>query len=113
MKKVEALFKPFRLAEIKDKLHEAGIDTGMTTSEVKGHGHQHKGKKNGDGGDHDMAFCPKIKIEMILPDELVERVVEIIVQSCKSGHHGDGKIFIQPIEAAYRIRTEEVGNQAL
>ncbi|GAB6076026.1 P-II family nitrogen regulator [Desulfurobacterium crinifex] len=112
MKKVEAVIKPFKLDEVKDALTEIGI-TGMTISEVKGFGRQKGHTELYRGAEYTIDFIPKIKLEVIVPDKSVEKVVEVIVNSAKTGRIGDGKIFILPVEDAVRIRTGERGQEAL
>lgn len=112
MKKIEAVIKPFKLDEVKDALTEIGI-TGMTISEVKGFGRQKGHTELYRGAEYTIDFIPKIKLEVIVPDESVEKVVEVIVNSAKTGRIGDGKIFILPVEDAVRIRTGERGQEAL
>jgi len=112
MKKIEAIIKPFRLEEVKDALGEVGIE-GMTVTEVKGFGRQKGHTEIYRGSEYTVDFLPKIKIELVLPDNLVEAAVSAIVKSAKSGKIGDGKVFVSPIEQAIRIRTEEKGDQAL
>ncbi|ADY72688.1 nitrogen regulatory protein P-II [Desulfurobacterium thermolithotrophum DSM 11699] len=112
MKKIEAIIKPFKLDEVKDALTEIGI-TGMTISEVKGFGRQKGHTELYRGAEYVIDFIPKIKLEVIVPDESVEKVVEVIVNSAKTGRIGDGKIFILSVEDAVRIRTGERGQEAL
>ncbi|MCX6881625.1 MAG: P-II family nitrogen regulator [Verrucomicrobia bacterium] len=112
MKKIEAIIKPFRLEEVKDALAEVGIE-GMTVTEVKGFGRQKGHTEIYRGSEYTVDFLPKIKIELVLPDNVVEAAVSAIVKSAKSGKIGDGKVFVSPIEQAIRIRTEEKGDQAL
>lgn len=112
MKKIEAIIKPFRLEEVKDALAEVGIE-GMTVTEVKGFGRQKGHTEIYRGSEYTVDFLPKIKIELVLPDNVVEAAVSAIVKSAKSGKIGDGKVFVSPIEQAVRIRTEEKGDQAL
>ena len=112
MKKIEAIIKPFRLEEVKDALAEVGIE-GMTVTEVKGFGRQKGHTEIYRGSEYTVDFLPKIKIELVLPDNVVEADVSAIVKSAKSGKIGDGKVFVSPIEQAIRIRTEEKGDQAL
>jgi len=112
MKKVEAVIKPFKLDEVKDALTEIGI-TGMTISEVKGFGRQKGHTELYRGAEYTIDFIPKIKLEVIVSDESVEKAVEVIVNSAKTGRIGDGKIFILPVEDAVRIRTGERGQEAL
>ncbi|MDB6033494.1 MAG: glnB [Verrucomicrobiales bacterium] len=112
MKKVEAIIKPFKLEEVKDALGEVGIE-GMTVSEVKGFGRQKGHTEIYRGSEYTVDFLPKIKIEMVLPDNRVEAAVHAIVGSAKTGKIGDGKIFVSSIDEAIRIRTEEKGEQAV
>jgi nitrogen regulatory protein P-II 1 len=112
MKKVEAIIKPFKLEEVKDALGEVGIE-GMTVSEVKGFGRQKGHTEIYRGSEYTVDFLPKIKIEMVLPDNRVEAAVQAIVGSAKTGKIGDGKIFVSAIDEAIRIRTEEKGEQAV
>lgn len=112
MKKVEAIIKPFKLEEVKDALGDVGIE-GMTVSEVKGFGRQKGHTEIYRGSEYTVDFLPKIKIEMVLPDNRVEAAVQAIVGSAKTGKIGDGKIFVSAIDEAIRIRTEEKGEQAV
>ena len=112
MKKVEAIIKPFKLEEVKDALGEVGIE-GMTVSEVKGFGRQKGHTEIYRGSEYTVDFLPKIKVEMVLPDNRVEAAVNAIIKSAKTGKIGDGKIFVTPIDEAIRIRTEEKGEQAV
>ena len=112
MKKVEAIIKPFKLDEVKEALTEIGI-TGMTISEVKGFGRQKGHTELYRGAEYVVDFIPKIKVELVLPDELVEKAVETIVNAARTGRIGDGKVFISPVEDAVRIRTGEKGESAL
>src|SRR3954470_14222905 len=112
MKKVEAIIKPFKLEEVKDALGDVGIE-GMTVSEVKGFGRQKGHTEIYRGSEYIVDFLPKIKIEMVLPDNRVEAAVQAIVGAAKTGKIGDGKIFVSSIDEAIRIRTEEKGEQAV
>ena len=112
MKKVEAIIKPFKLEEVKDALGDVGIE-GMTVSEVKGFGRQKGHTEIYRGSEYTVDFLPKIKIEMVLPDNRVEAAVGAIVGSAKTCKIGDGKIFVTSIDEAIRIRTEEKGEQAV
>jgi nitrogen regulatory protein PII len=112
MKKVEAIIKPFKLDEVKDALGEAGIE-GMTVSEVKGFGRQKGHTEIYRGSEYTVDFLPKIKIELVLPDDRVEAAISAITRAAKTGKIGDGKIFVTPIEEAVRIRTEEKGERAV
>jgi nitrogen regulatory protein PII len=112
MKKVEAIIKPFKLEEVKDALSGLGLE-GMTVSEVKGFGRQKGHTEIYRGSEYTVDFLPKIKIEVVLSDNLVEQAVAAIVKAAKTGKIGDGKIFVSPIENAIRIRTEETGEAAV
>ncbi len=112
MKKIEAILKPFKLEEVKDALAEVGIE-GMTVSEVKGFGRQKGHTEIYRGSEYTMDFLPKIKIELVVPDDHADNAVAAVVHSAKTGKIGDGKIFVTSIEQAVRIRTDETGNQAL
>jgi nitrogen regulatory protein P-II 1 len=112
MKKIEAILKPFKLEEVKDALAEVGIE-GMTVSEVKGFGRQKGHTEIYRGSEYTMDFLPKIKIEIVVPDDRADNAIAIVVHSAKTGKIGDGKIFVTSIEQAVRIRTEETGNQAI
>lgn len=112
MKKIEAIVKPFKLDDIKEKLTELGIK-GITISEVKGFGRQKGHTELYRGAEYIIDFIPKIKLELIIPDNLVDDVVSAIVESARTGRIGDGKIFVTPIEEVIRIRTGETGESAL
>ena len=112
MKKVEAIIKPFKLEEVKDALGDVGIE-GMTVSEVKGSGRQKGHTEIYRGSEYTVDFLPKIKLEMVLPDNRVQAAIDAIVKSAKTGKIGDGKIFVSPVEEAIRIRTEEKGDNAV
>jgi nitrogen regulatory protein P-II 1 len=112
MKKVEAIIKPFKLEEVKEALAGLGIE-GMTVSEVKGFGRQKGHTEIYRGSEYTVDFLPKIKIEIVLSDDLVDSAVSAIVKAAKTGKIGDGKIFVIPIENAIRIRTEETGESAV
>jgi len=112
MKKVEAIIKPFKLDEVKNALHEVGI-TGMTVSEVKGFGRQKGHTEVYRGAEYVIDFLPKIKIEVVLDDAIVERAVQAIQDSARTDKIGDGKIFVLPVEQAIRIRTGETGPDAV
>ncbi len=112
MKKIEAVIKPFKLDDVKEALTQAGI-VGMTISEVRGFGRQKGHTELYRGGEYTVDFLPKIKIEVMVPDEMATKVTEIIQATAKTGNIGDGKIFILPVEDAIRIRTGERGNSAL
>ena len=112
MKKIEAIIKPFKLEEVKEALAGQGVE-GMTVSEVKGFGRQKGHTEIYRGSEYTVDFLPKIKIELVLADGQVSSAVDAIVKAAKTGKIGDGKVFVSPIENAIRIRTEEVGEQAV
>jgi len=112
MKKIEAIIKPFKLEEVKDALSELGIE-GMTVTEVKGFGRQKGHTEIYRGSEYTVDFLPKIKLEVVLADSLLESAVKAIVGSAKTGKIGDGKIFVLDVEEAIRIRTEETGEKAV
>ncbi|HPF47297.1 MAG: P-II family nitrogen regulator [Kordiimonadaceae bacterium] len=112
MKKIEAIIKPFKLDEVKEALHEVGL-SGITVIEAKGFGRQKGHTELYRGAEYVVDFLPKVKIEIILEDKLVERAVEAIQQAARTGRIGDGKIFISNIEEAIRIRTGETGEEAI
>lgn len=112
MKKVEAIIKPFKLDEVKEALNEIGIQ-GITISEVKGFGRQKGHTELYRGAEYVVDFIPKIKLEIIVSDGILPKVVEAIEKAAKTGRIGDGKIFVTPVEAVVRIRTGETGEDAL
>lgn len=112
MKKIEAIIKPFKLDDVKSALAEIGVE-GMTVTEVKGFGRQRGHTEIYRGAEYTVDFLPKIKVEVVVSDEQVDRAITTIVQAAKTGKIGDGKIFVIPLEEAIRIRTEERGNQAV
>jgi nitrogen regulatory protein P-II 1 len=112
MKKIEAVIKPFKLDEVKEALHEIGVQ-GMTVTEVKGFGRQKGHTELYRGAEYVVDFLPKIKLEIAISDDLVDKVVEAIAGAANTGRIGDGKIFVVPIEQAVRIRTGERGDEAL
>jgi len=112
MKKIEAIVKPFKLEEVKDALHEVGIE-GMTVSEVKGFGRQKGHTEIYRGSEYTVDFLPKIKVEVVVADGKAAEVAAAIVKAAKTGKIGDGKIFISPVEEAIRIRTDEKGDSAI
>ena len=112
MKKIEAIIKPFKLEEVKDALSEVGIE-GMTVMEVKGFGRQKGHTEIYRGSEYTTDFLPKIKLEIVAPDERVEAAVAAIIKGAKTGKIGDGKVFISNIEDSVRIRTEERGEKAV
>jgi len=112
MKKIEAIIKPFKLDEVKDALHEVGLQ-GITVVEAKGFGRQKGHTELYRGAEYVVDFLPKVKLEVVLDDSLVERAVEAIQQAAHTGRIGDGKIFILPVEQAIRVRTGETGSEAI
>jgi nitrogen regulatory protein P-II 1 len=112
MKKVEAIIKPFKLDEVRDALTGVGI-VGMTVSEVRGFGRQKGHTELYRGADYTVDFLPKIKVEVVVPDSLTDKVVEVLAGAAKTGNIGDGKIFISPVLSAVRIRTGERDEAAL
>jgi len=112
MKKIEAIIKPFKLDDVKEALTSIGV-IGMTVSEVRGFGRQKGHTELYRGGEYTVDFLPKIKIEVVVPDRIVDKVSEIMSTAAKTGNIGDGKIFIHPVESAVRIRTGERDESAL
>ena len=112
MKKIEAVIKPFKLDEVREALSEIGV-TGLTVTEVKGFGRQRGHTELYRGAEYVVDFLPKVKVEVILGDALVERAIEAIVKAARTGKIGDGKIFVTAIEQVIRIRTGETGADAL
>jgi nitrogen regulatory protein P-II 1 len=112
MKKIEAIIKPFKLDDVKDALNSLGIQ-GMTVTEVKGFGRQKGHVELYRGAEYDISFIPKVKIEVVVADGIVEKVVGTIQEKAKTGKIGDGKIFITKIEEIIRIRTGERGEVAI
>lgn len=112
MKKVEAIVKPFKLEDVKEALAGIGIQ-GMTITEVKGFGRQKGHKELYRGAEYVVEFLPKMKIEIVVPDDIVQQTVKAIVDAASTGRIGDGKIFIHPVDDAIRIRTGESGDVAI
>jgi nitrogen regulatory protein P-II 2 len=112
MKKIEAIIKPFKLDEVKEALTEIGIQ-GMSISEIKGFGRQKGHKETYRGAEYTVEFVPKIKIELVISDGLVDKAVKTIMNKAKTGSIGDGKIFVENLADAIRIRTGETGDAAL
>ncbi|EKN01156.1 MULTISPECIES: P-II family nitrogen regulator [Acidocella] len=112
MKKIEAIIKPFKLDEVKDSLGEVGLQ-GITVTEAKGYGRQKGHSETYRGAEYVVDFLPKVKIEIVCDDDLVERAVEAIMNAARTGRIGDGKIFVSEIEEAIRIRTNDKGSAAL
>ena len=112
MKKIEAIIKPFKLEEVKDALGELGIE-GMTVTEVKGFGRQKGHTEIYRGSEYTVDFLPKIKVEIVAPNERVDVAIAAIIKAAKTGKIGDGKVFVSNIEDAIRIRTDERGDKAV
>jgi len=112
MKKIEAIIKPFKLDDVKEALHEVGLQ-GITVTEAKGFGRQKGHTELYRGAEYVVDFLPKVKIEVVCPDQMVERAVEAITNAARTGRIGDGKIFVSSIEEAIRIRTGERGEDAV
>jgi|TARA_R110002072_G_scaffold138017_5_gene280967 nitrogen regulatory protein P-II 1 len=112
MKKIEAIIKPFKLDEVKEALQEVGLQ-GITVTEAKGFGRQKGHTELYRGAEYVVDFLPKVKIEVVLDDETVEKAVEAIQNAARTGRIGDGKIFISSVEEAIRIRTGETGDEAI
>lgn len=112
MKKIEAVIKPFKLDDVKEALHEIGIQ-GLTVTEAKGFGRQKGHTELYRGAEYVVDFLPKVKIEVIMEDQMVERAIEAIQQAAHTGRIGDGKIFVSPIDEVVRIRTGERGPDAI
>jgi nitrogen regulatory protein PII len=112
MVKIEAIIKPFKLEELKDGLNEIGIE-GMTVSEVKGFGRQKGHKEIYRGAEYVVDFLPKVKIEIVAERERANEIVKVIMDTCRTGKIGDGKIFLLPLEEVIRIRTGETGKDAI
>ncbi len=112
MKKIEAIIKPFKLDDVKEALNEIGL-RGMTVTEVKGFGRQKGHTELYRGAEYVVDFLPKVKIEIVMQDGLVERAMEVITQAARTERIGDGKIFVTTVEEAIRIRTGEKGDEAI
>jgi nitrogen regulatory protein P-II 1 len=112
MKKIEAIIKPFKLDDVKEALTGIGV-IGMTVSEVRGFGRQKGHTELYRGGEYTVDFLPKIKIEIVVADNMVQKVADVIANAAKTGNIGDGKIFVHPVESAVRIRTNERDESAL
>jgi nitrogen regulatory protein P-II 1 len=112
VKKIEAVIKPFKLDDVKDALHEVGV-SGITVSEVKGFGRQKGHTELYRGAEYVIDFLPKVKVEVVVEDVLVENVIEAITQAARTGRIGDGKIFVLPLDEAVRIRTGDRGPDAV
>ena len=112
LKKIEAIIKPFKLSEVREALSDLGIE-GMTVTEVKGFGRQKGHTENYRGSEYTVGFVPKIKIEIVLIESLVENTISAVVNAAKTGKIGDGKVFVYAIEDAVRIRTNETSERAI
>ena len=112
MKKIEAIVKPFKLDEVREALSEVGV-TGLTVTEVKGFGRQKGHTELYRGAEYVVDFLPKVKIEVVVPNDQVERAIDAIVKSARTGKIGDGKIFVSSIDQALRICTGETGSDAI
>jgi len=112
MKKIEAIFKPFKLDEVREALSEIGV-SGLTVTEVKGFGRQKGHTELYRGAEYVVDFLPKVKVEVVVPDTMLERAVDAIVKSARTGKIGDGKIFITSVEQVIRIRTGETDEAAI
>jgi nitrogen regulatory protein PII len=112
MKKIEAIIKPFKLQDVKEALNEMGVQ-GMTVTEVKGFGRQKGHTEIYRGSEYTVDFLPTVKIETVLPDDVVEKAVAAIIGAAKTGKIGDGKVFVSAVEDAWRIRTDDRGDAAV
>ena len=112
MKQITAVVKPFKLEEVREALAECGV-TGLTVTEVKGFGRQKGHTELYRGAEYVVDFLPKVKIEVVVPNDQVERAIDAIVKSARTGKIGDGKIFVSPLDQVIRIRTGELDNDAL
>ncbi|NHF74303.1 P-II family nitrogen regulator [Paracoccus xiamenensis] len=112
MKKIEAIIKPFKLDDVKEALQEVGVQ-GLTVTEVKGFGRQKGHTELYRGAEYVVDFLPKIKIEMVLPDDQIDAAIEAITSAARTEKIGDGKIFVSPVDQAIRIRTGETGDDAV
>jgi nitrogen regulatory protein P-II 1 len=112
MKKIEAIFKPFKLDEVREALSEIGV-SGLTVTEVKGFGRQKGHTELYRGAEYVVDFLPKVKIEVVIPDDLLERAVDAIIKAARTGKIGDGKIFVTGVDQVIRIRTGETNEAAI
>jgi nitrogen regulatory protein P-II 1 len=112
MKKIEAIIQPFKFDEVKEALTQSGVE-GMTITEVKGFGRQKGHKEIYRGSEYTVDVLPKVKIEIVAPDEKVESIVKVVLETAKTGKIGDGKVFVLPVSEAYRIRTDESNEAAV
>ena len=112
MKKIEVIIKPFKLDDLKEALNEIGIK-GMTVSEVKGFGRQKGHTEIYRGAEYKVDFLPKIKVEIIVEAEMVDKIIDVVVEAARTGKIGDGKIFVLPVEKVVRVRTGETDSEAI
>ena len=112
MKKIEAVIKPFKLDEVREALSEIGV-SGLTVTEVKGFGRQKGHTELYRGAEYVVDFLPKVKVEIVVPDDAVENAIDCIIKAARTGKIGDGKIFVMPVEQVVRIRTGETGEEAV
>jgi nitrogen regulatory protein P-II 1 len=112
MRKIEAIIQPFKLEKVKEALDKVGVK-GLTVTEVKGFGRQKGHTERYRGSEYEVEFIPKVKLEVVIPDDEIEPIIEAIVSSARTGRVGDGKIFVLPLEEALRIRTGEFGAEAV
>ena len=112
MKKIEAIIKPFKLDDVKQALHDVGVQ-GMTVSEVKGYGRQKGHKEIYRGAEYEVDFIPKVKIELVVDAAITDQVIDTIMQAAGTGKIGDGKIFVLPVDEVVRVRTGEKGKDAI
>jgi nitrogen regulatory protein P-II 1 len=112
MKKIEAIIKPFKLDDVKQALHDMGVQ-GMTVSEVKGYGRQKGHKEIYRGAEYEVDFIPKVKIELVVAADIVDQVIDTIMQAAGTGKIGDGKLFVLPVDEVVRVRTGERGPEAI
>ncbi|HSD60904.1 MAG TPA: P-II family nitrogen regulator [Burkholderiales bacterium] len=112
MKKIEAVIKPFKLDEVRESLSEIGV-TGLTVTEVKGFGRQKGHTELYRGAEYVVDFLPKVKVEIVIQDNMVDRAIEAVIKAARTGKIGDGKIFVYPVEQVVRIRTGETGEAAV
>ncbi len=112
MKKIEAIIQPFKFDDVKEALTQAGVE-GMTITEVKGFGRQKGHKEIYRGSEYTVDVLPKVKIEIVAPDDKVESIVKVVLETAKTGKIGDGKVFVTPVSEAYRIRTDESNEAAV
>lgn len=112
MKKIEAIIRPHKLEDVRSALQESGV-TGMTISEVKGVGRQKGHTETYRGAEYKIDFLPKVKLEIVVSDKALDKIVSLIVKTAKTGAVGDGKLFVLPVEEVIRVRTDEVGEDAI